>query len=112
MAPPAETVPIPANLSAKRIPSTPNVLSAISQDSSLSYSVPYAEVSDFLKAAQEIPGRSQSDNGGEDKMWIMKAARPNGYGARKTYRAWLSDGWSSLVDLIKVWDLPVFEIFS
>ncbi len=102
LAPLAEAVPIPANISAKRIPSTPNVLSAISQDSSLSFSIPYTEVSDFLKAVQEIPGRSQSSNGNEDKMWIMKAARFNGHGSRRTYRAWLSDGWSSFVDLVKV----------
>jgi hydroxymethylglutaryl-CoA reductase (NADPH) len=31
----------------------------------------------------------------------MKAARSNGNGSRRTYRAWLSDGWSSFVDLFK-----------
>jgi hydroxymethylglutaryl-CoA reductase (NADPH) len=102
LAPLAEAVPIPANLSAKRIPSTPNLLSAISQDSSLSFSLPYEEASDFLKGVQEIPGRSKSDNGDEDKMWIMKAARSNGHGSRRTYSVWLTDGWTSLVDLIKV----------
>ncbi|ERF70877.1 3-hydroxy-3-methylglutaryl-coenzyme A reductase [Endocarpon pusillum Z07020] len=101
LAPLAEAVPIPANISAKRIPSTPNVLSAISQDSSLSFSIPYAEASDFLKAVQEIPGRSKTSNGKEDKIWIMKAARFSGHGSRRTYRAWLSDGWSSFVDLVK-----------
>jgi hydroxymethylglutaryl-CoA reductase (NADPH) len=106
LAPLVDAVPVPANISAKTIPSTPNVLSAISQDSSLSFSMPYTAVSDFLKAVQEIPGRSKSDNGDEDKMWIMKAARFNGHGSRRTYRAWLSDGWSSLVDLIKVWIVP------
>jgi hydroxymethylglutaryl-CoA reductase (NADPH) len=106
LAPSVEAVPIPANISAKAIPSTPNVLSAISQDSSLSFSMPYTAVPDFLKAIQEIPGRSKSENGNEDKMWIMKAARFNGHGSRRTYKAWLSDGWSSLVDLIKVWIVP------
>jgi len=106
LAPLVEAVPIPANISVKTIPSTPNVLSAISQDSSLSFSMPYTAVSDFLKAVQEIPGRSKSNNGDEDKMWIMKAARFNRHGSRRTYRAWLSDGWSSLVDLIKVWIVP------
>jgi hydroxymethylglutaryl-CoA reductase (NADPH) len=102
LAPLAEGVPIPANISAKRLPPTKNVLSPISQDSSLSFSMPYVEVSDFLRAVQEIPGRSKSTNGDEDKMWIMKAARFSGHGSRRTYRAWLSDGWSSFVDLIKV----------
>lgn len=102
LAPLAEAVPIPANISAKRIPSTPNVLSAISQDSSLSFSIPYAEASEFLKVAQEIPGRSKTSNGNEDKIWIMKAARFNGHGSRRTYKAWLSDGWNSFVDLVKV----------
>ena len=111
LAPPAEAVPIPANMSAERIPSTPNVLSAISQDSSLSFSIPHAEALDFLKAVQEIPGRSKSSNGNEDKMWIMKAARSNGHGSRRTYRAWLKDGWSSFVDLIKVCILSSTGVF-
>ena len=31
----------------------------------------------------------------------MKAARLNGNGARGAYRAWLSEGWTSFVDLLK-----------
>jgi len=50
---------------------------------------------------QEIPGRSHASNGGEDKKWIMRAARSHGHGAKALYRTWLSDGWTSFVDLLK-----------
>lgn len=101
-APLAEALPIPSNSSAKAVPSTHNIISTISQDSSLTFSVPFAEVSDFLKAVQEIPDRSQSSDGKEEKMWIMKAARSNGNGSHRVFRTWLSDAWSSFVDLLKV----------
>jgi hydroxymethylglutaryl-CoA reductase (NADPH) len=64
--------------------------------------MPYNEAPDFLQAVQEIPGKSNSGDGDEEKMWIMKAARSNGQRSRRTYRAWLSDGWSEFVDLLKV----------
>jgi hypothetical protein len=59
-----------------------------------------------LKAAQEIPSSAPSSPDSENKMWIMKAARSNGYGWKRTYRAWLQDGWVSFVDLIKVPTFP------
>ena len=59
-------------------------------------------MSDFLTAAQEIRGGLELSDDREDKIWIMRAARSNGYGSHRTYRAWLSDGWTSFVDLIKV----------
>lgn len=103
LAPSPEAVSVPSNISAKKLPSTQSLLSSISQDSSLSFSVSYSQVPEFLKAVQEIPSRVKSSNGEEDKMWIMKAAGFNGNNPRRTYRAWLSDGWTSFVDLIKVW---------
>jgi hydroxymethylglutaryl-CoA reductase (NADPH) len=64
--------------------------------------MPYAEAPEFLRAVQEIPARSTSYDGDEDKLWIMKAARSNGKGSHRTYGTWLSDGWSSFTDLVKV----------
>jgi hydroxymethylglutaryl-CoA reductase (NADPH) len=102
LAPRAETVPVPSNVTVRAVPPTANLLSPISHDSSLAFSVPWSEVSDFLTAAQEIRGELEQSKDREDKIWIMKAARSNGYGSRRTYRFWLSDGWTSFVDLIKV----------
>jgi hypothetical protein len=102
LAPLAEAVPIPSNVTARAVPSTANLLSPISHDSSLAFAVPWSEISDFLTAAQEIRGSEEPSKDREEKIWIMKAARSNGYGSRRTYRAWLHDGWTSFVDLVKV----------
>ena len=102
LAPRADAIPFPDNLTVTELPTTPNMLSSISQDSILAYAVPYDQISDFLKAAQEIPDVSKASNGHEEKMWIMKAARNNGHGLRRSLRAWLVDSWTSFVDLIKV----------
>ena len=69
----------------------------------LAFSLPWSEVSDFLTAAQEIRGELEESNDREEKIWIMKAARSNGYGSHRTCRIWLRDGWTSFVDLIKVY---------
>src|SRR5436305_15292292 len=95
-------VPIPNNVSARAVPPTANLLSPISRDSSLAFSVPWSEISDFLTAAQEIRDSEEHSKDREEKIWIMKAARSNGYGSHRTYRVLLRDGWTSFVDLIKV----------
>jgi hydroxymethylglutaryl-CoA reductase (NADPH) len=94
--------PLPANCSAESIPHTPNVFAPISHDSSLAFSVPFEQVSDFLKAVQEIPDSTDHQNGVEQKKWIMKVARKSGSGSPRALRIWLTDAWSSFVDLIKV----------
>jgi hypothetical protein len=101
-APLAEHVRIPDNCTARSLPTTPNVLAPISQDTSLAFSVPYDEVSGFLGAVQEIRGEAPGDDGREEKMWIMKAARSNGPGAPGSLRSWFNDAWISFLDLLKV----------
>jgi hydroxymethylglutaryl-CoA reductase (NADPH) len=99
-APSADIVPVPANVSAHPVPYTPNLFSPISQDSSLVYSVPFDQVSDLLRAVQEIPNPSTDEDEEESKKWIMRAAR----GASSSHAAlkmWVMDAWSSFVDLIK-----------
>ncbi|KAK2873463.1 hypothetical protein FQN49_002355 [Arthroderma sp. PD_2] len=97
----AENVPLPANSSAKLIPYTPNVLTPISQDTHLAYSVPYDEVPYFLKSVQEIPDSDNDPEGIEQKKWIMKAARSSVSGSHVAMQSWFTDGWNSFVDLIK-----------
>lgn len=102
LAPLGEAVPIPHNVTARAVPPTSNLLSPISHDSSLAFTVPWSDVPDFLTAAQEIRSDLEQSQDTEHKIWIMKAARSNGYGSRRTYHVWLRDGWTSFVDLIKV----------
>lgn len=82
------------------MPSTANVLSQFSQDSSLAFYTPYTDIADFLRSAQELPATSSEDGATNSRKWIMKAARING-GGHASYRLWLQEGWTSFVDLIK-----------
>ncbi|KAJ5888376.1 hypothetical protein N7495_008417 [Penicillium taxi] len=98
-APTADDVPIPANVSSFSVPYTPNVFSPFSHDSALAYTVPFDQLPEFLKAAQEIPDSSAEEHEEESKKWIMRAAR--GAGSRTAMKLWLVDAWTSFVDLIK-----------
>ncbi|KAF3483911.1 HMG-CoA reductase [Arthroderma uncinatum] len=97
----AENVPLPANSSAKLIPYTPNLLTPISQDTHLAYSLPYDEVPYFLRSVQEMPDSTNDPEGIEQKKWIMKAARSSVSGSNVAIQNWFTDGWNSFVDLIK-----------
>lgn len=64
--------------------------------------MPFEQVSQFLKAAQEIPDPSADVDEAEQKKWIMRAARGPAGGSYKALKLWLIDAWGSFVDLIKV----------
>jgi len=103
-APLAATVPAPQNLSITALPSTPNSFSTYSQDSALAFSIPYSQAPEFLAAAQEIPNdipgqeTRETGNGGEKKMWIMKAARVQ---TRSSIARWAVNTWVEFIDLLK-----------
>lgn len=103
-APLATTVPIPQNLSITPLPSTSNSFSTYSQDSALAFSIPYGQAPEFLAAAQEIPNDTpgqetrETENGGEKKMWIMKAARVQ---TRSSIARWAVNTWVEFIDLLK-----------
>lgn len=101
-APLAEAIPVPSNSSIRSVPDTPNVFTAISHDSSLVFSVPFEQLADFVKEVQEIPALTSSEDGVEQKKWMMNAARNSAKGSRRALQVWLTDAWSSFVDLIKV----------
>ncbi|KAF9690720.1 hypothetical protein EKO04_011479 [Ascochyta lentis] len=98
---------IPTNVSVERLPSSSSSFSTLSQDTSLAYSIPYADASDFLMAMQEISPPADvadaqgSDKAGtrEEKKWMMRASKngntPGGL------RNWVNDSWTSFVDLLK-----------
>lgn len=100
---------VPSNVSVERLPSSLSSFSTLSQDTSLAYSVPYDEASDFLKAMREIPTAAAadvtdipgSDQEGtrEEKKWMMRASRSvNTSGGVKN---WINESWTSFVDLLK-----------
>ncbi|EED20464.1 HMG-CoA reductase [Talaromyces stipitatus ATCC 10500] len=94
-----DDISIPANVSAIHVPQTPNLFSSFLRDSSVALTVPYDELPDLLRAVQEINDPSTENDGREARKWIMKAAR--GQGSRRALKLYVSDAWSSLVDLIK-----------
>ncbi|OSS52846.1 hypothetical protein B5807_02440 [Epicoccum nigrum] len=99
---------VPSNVSVERLPSSSSSFSTLSQDTSLAYSVPYDEASDFLKAMREIPAATAdvadvqgADQEGtrEEKKWMMRASRSiNTSGGIKN---WIDESWTSFVDLLK-----------
>nr|QTW43732.1 HMG-CoA reductase [Aspergillus fumigatus] len=101
IAPAATELPIPSNASAQPVPFTPNLFSPFSHDSSLAFTLPFDQVPQFLKAVQEIPDTSSDEDDGEQKKWIMRAARGPAYGSGGAIKLWLADAWGSFVDLIK-----------
>ncbi|KAH7347068.1 hydroxymethylglutaryl-coenzyme A reductase-domain-containing protein [Pyrenochaeta sp. MPI-SDFR-AT-0127] len=98
---------IPSNVFAELLPSSSSSFSTLSHDTSLAFSIPYTEAADFLMSMQEISApedatQSQgSDKEGtrEEKKWMMRASKngstPGGV------RNWLSESWTSFVDLLK-----------
>jgi hydroxymethylglutaryl-CoA reductase (NADPH) len=99
---------VPGNVSAELLPSSSNSFSTLSHDTSLAFSIPYTDASDFLVAMQEIsaPEDATESQGSvkegtrEDKKWMMKASKnansPGGV------RSWARESWTSFVDLLKV----------
>ncbi|KAL9025864.1 MAG: hypothetical protein Q9196_005386 [Gyalolechia fulgens] len=101
-APRADDVPLPNNASAQALPSTSNPLHLISQDSTLSYAVPYLEAHEFLSAVQEIPNQPFADKSiNQPRSWVMKATRSNGNTSQRSLLDRITDAWTWFLDLIK-----------
>lgn len=90
-----QSVPHPVNISAVSVPSTSNILSHISQDTSLVYYLPDNQLADFLHYAKELPATNE-----KGKTWVMQAAWHSSNGSR-TYRNWFLNGWTIFIDLLK-----------
>ncbi|GAB1725535.1 hypothetical protein NU195Hw_g6412t1 [Hortaea werneckii] len=106
-APTAENLPLPQDSSAELLPSSSNILSPISADTTLTLSIPYGETAQFFETVKEIPASgsgmaSQEDDGSDDeqeqKKWIMK----NGRDTRSdSIIDWARNSWTAFLDLIK-----------
>ena len=110
-APSADHIYIPANSSVRKLPTTWNPLSPISQDTTLAFGAPANETSDFLTSVQEISHRPgfQGEEGASDdgpaprpNPWIVKAAKNGRHSAQATMSVSAANTWTSFVDLIKV----------
>ncbi|KAL0256557.1 3-hydroxy-3-methylglutaryl-coenzyme A (HMG-CoA) reductase isozyme [Diplodia seriata] len=106
-APLGNAVPIPRNSSAELLPSSSSAFSQISHDTSLAFSIPYDEASEFLAAMQELPAPAgasdaqKADDGSvEEKKWIMKAVK-NANSSPTDLRRWAIESWTSFLDLLK-----------
>lgn len=89
------SVPHASNVSAVSVPSTANLLSSISQDTTLAYYVPQSQLEDFIQSVKEIP--SQSEKG---TAWVMQAPW-NAQSGSSSYRNWILHGWTIFIDLLK-----------
>ncbi|KAF2737704.1 hypothetical protein EJ04DRAFT_574433 [Polyplosphaeria fusca] len=98
---------VPSNLSAQLLPSSSSSFSTISHDTSLAFSIPFADAPEFLMAMQEIPAPedasesqgSEEEGTHEEKKWIMRAAKSAN--APGGVRSWAQESWTSFVDLLK-----------
>ena len=103
-----ERIVLPKGSSAEVVPSSANILSPLSSDTTLAYSMPYSETAQFLEAVKEITALSsapaiQEDDGSDDeaeqKLWLMKSAKAP---ARSNKMVdWAENSWTAFLDLLK-----------
>ncbi|PWY93799.1 3-hydroxy-3-methylglutaryl-coenzyme A reductase [Aspergillus sclerotioniger CBS 115572] len=100
---------LPGNLSITPLPPTSKSFGAYSKEHVFAFSVPYSQASDFLTMVQEVPnsGLGQEIDHGEQRMWIMKAARVQ---TQSSLTNWAQDAWVEFVDLLKNAQTPDIAI--
>lgn len=104
-APVVKGVPLPEKSTAQLLPSSENILSPISSDTMLAFSMPYDETPSFFESVKEIPASAvaQEDDGSDDeteqKKWLMKTAK-NGHSSHGLLE-WAQNSWAAFLDLIK-----------
>ncbi|CAD6501571.1 BgTH12-01822 [Blumeria graminis f. sp. triticale] len=101
---------LPQNLSYKLLPVTPNSL-LMSQDSTLLFTLPEAQLKEFLITARELPigqsslsekkldSRQEFEFAREKKKWIIRAARVSQ--SSTTLKNWVKTSWVMFLDLLK-----------
>lgn len=93
------------NSSISLLPSSKNILSPISQESTFAISMPYGKAPTFVSSVKELAGfdarnpSSRLSKDGEEKRWIMAAAR--GDSPTRTFKRRVVDAWTAFVDLLK-----------
>lgn len=107
-APAGETL-LPGSKSAQLLPSSTNILSSLSNDASIAFSVPYDEAAAVVSAIHELqpptvakkPVRSEAEGTVEERKWIMKAVKVGSDSSNSKAR-WVQNAWTSFVDILKV----------
>lgn len=104
-------MPALSKSSVKHLPTQKNLLSPISQETTLAFSLPYGAVTDFLTSAQELEVTSDSiilynDAGiaveeNKDQKWIMSATLSD-EGAQRSFKRRVVDAWTAFLDVLKV----------
>jgi hydroxymethylglutaryl-CoA reductase (NADPH) len=96
---------LPKESSIEVMPSSENILSPISHDTALAFSMPYHETAQFLESVKEIPAIvdvSAQDDGSDDepeqKMWLMKSSKVASSGSLVD---WAKNSWTAFLDLVK-----------
>lgn len=107
-APAAQEMPLPDDSLAEIVPSSSNILSPISFDTTLAFSMPYGESVRFLDSVKEVLAARDStvpseDDGSDDeaerRRWLMKSAKK---GMRSnSLTEWAENSWTAFLDLIK-----------
>lgn len=96
---------LPKGSGAELVPSSANILSPISSDTTLAFSVPYAETAQFLESVKEIPGSAETDatqdadDTPERKLWLMRSAKKPA--SSQGLLDWAQNSWAAFLDLIK-----------
>jgi len=100
-----QTLSLPKKSSIEVMPSSENILSPISPDTSLAFSMPYHETAKFLEGVKEIPAvfdvsaqEDGSDDEPEQKMWLMKSSKVASSGSLMD---WAKNSWTAFIDLVK-----------
>ncbi|KAF2481285.1 hmg1, hmg-CoA reductase [Neohortaea acidophila] len=107
-APSAQTIILPAGGRAESLPSSANILSPLSSDSTLAFAMPYSTAAQFIEGAREIVPSpktiiSELEDGSDDekerKLWLIKTGKKSA--SSGGIFQWFIDSWASFLDLIK-----------
>lgn len=101
-----QTLSLPKDTSIEVMPSSENILSPISSDATLAFSMPFHETAQFLESVKEIPAlvdvstqEDGSDDEPEQKMWLMKSSKVAGDSTGLV--DWAKNSWTAFIDLVK-----------
>ncbi|KAK3075129.1 3-hydroxy-3-methylglutaryl-coenzyme A (HMG-CoA) reductase isozyme [Teratosphaeriaceae sp. CCFEE 6253] len=106
-APIAQHVLLPEDSTAELLPSSANILSPLSADTTLAFAVPYSESARFLSYVAEIPAPGtgtpqtpdETDDEPERARWIMRNGKKPG--SAHGIVAWARNSWTAFLDLVK-----------
>lgn len=106
VAPNRQTITSASNTTFDVLPASKNLLSPISQETTLAFAVPYVTSGDFLSSIQELPVFQgpvlAEETLDEQQAWIMSAKQNGGDGARRSFKNRTHDAWTAFTDLLKV----------